>query len=239
VYDHFARLNLLAVVLATATLCLVVLRLALTFRENRRLLALTHAEATTDSLTGLSNRRQLVNDLDRGLRSEPVAHSLLMLFDLDGFKGYNDSFGHPAGDALLARLGAKLATVPGPSGTVYRLGGDEFCLIATVEQHEAESLIDRACEALSERGEGFEIGSSFGAVILPDEAREPSHALQLADERLYAQKYARKGESDRTVAALLEALAVREPDLQAQLADVGTLAADVGQMLGLRRDELE
>ena len=42
-----------------------------------------------------------------------MAPTLLMLFDLDGFKGYNDSFGHPAGDALLARLGAKLATVPG------------------------------------------------------------------------------------------------------------------------------
>ena len=51
-----------------------------------------------------------------------------MLFDLDGFKGYNDSFGHPAGDALLARLGAKLAKVPGDAGSVYRLGGDEFCL---------------------------------------------------------------------------------------------------------------
>ena len=163
----------------------------------------------------------------------------MMFFDLDGFKGYNDTFGHPAGDALLARLGAKLATVPGAGGRAYRLGGDEFCLIATVADGEAEPLIDRACAALTERGEGFEIETSFGAIMLPDEATEANHALQLADERLYAQKYSRRGESDRTMAALLEALSVREPELEAQVAGVGSLAGDVGRMLGLRRDELE
>jgi two-component system cell cycle response regulator len=238
VYDHFVRLNILAIVLATATLGLVVLRLGLTFRENRRLFELTHQEATTDALTGLGNRRQLLADLDRLLRGPSVQPTLLMIFDLDGFKGYNDTFGHPAGDSLLSRLGSKLATVP-EEGAAYRLGGDEFCLIAPIREGEAEPLIDRACEALTERGEGFEIGTSFGAILLPDEAVDASHALQVADERLYAQKYRRRGESDRTMAALLEALSLREPDLQAQLAGLGALAGDVGRMLGLRRDELE
>ena len=215
------------------------MRLALTFRENARLLELTREEATTDELTGLANRRQLLSDLERLLTSEPVAPTLLMLFDLDGFKGYNDTFGHPAGDALLTRLGAKLATVPEAGGAVYRLGGDEFCLLATVEEGEAEPLIDRACEALTERGEGFEIGTSFGAVILPDDASAPSHALQVADERLYAQKYSRRGETERTMATLLAALSTREPELETQRTDVGALAVDVGAMLGLRRDELE
>jgi two-component system, cell cycle response regulator len=240
VYDHFARLNILAIVLATATLALVVVRLGLTFRENSRLYELTHQEATTDALTGLGNRRQLLADLDRRLHADTVRTTLLMLFDLDGFKSYNDSFGHPAGDALLTRLGEKLATVPDSDGAAYRLGGDEFCLMAVVADGEAEQLIDRACAALAERGEGFEIETSFGAIMLPDEATEASHALQLADERLYAQKYSRRGESDRTMAALLEALsAVREPEIQDQIAGVGSLAGDVGRMLGLRRDELE
>ncbi len=239
VYDHFTRLNMLAIILATGTLALVVVRLAMTFRENGRLFELTRREATTDSLTGLGNRRRLVSDLERQLTSEPVAPTLLMLFDLDGFKGYNDTFGHPAGDALLARLGAKLATVPPDGGAAYRLGGDEFCLLAAVGDGEAEPLIDRACAALTERGEGFEIGSSFGAVMLPDEATDPSQALQVADERLYAQKYSRRGESERTMAALLAALSIREPELEAQRADVGALALDVGTSLGLRRDELE
>jgi diguanylate cyclase (GGDEF)-like protein len=239
VYDHFVRVNVLSIVLASATLLLVIVRLGVTFRENRRLFELTRAEATTDALTGLGNRRQLLADLERRLRSETVQPALLMLFDLDGFKGYNDTFGHPAGDALLTRLGEKLTTVPGPGGAAYRLGGDEFCLMSPVGEGEAEPLIDRACEALTESGEGFEIETSFGAIMLPDEATDPSHALQIADERLYAQKYSRRGESDRTMAALLEALSVREPELQEQLAGVGTLAGDIGRMLGLRRDELE
>jgi len=238
VYDHFTRLNILAIVLASLTLVLVIVRLAVTFRENSRLFALTRAEATTDSLTGLANRRQLVADLDRRLTAEPVAQTLLMLFDLDGFKNYNDTFGHPAGDALLVRLGAKLATVPDEDGEVYRLGGDEFCLIATLSEGEAEQLIDRACEALTEHGEGFEIGSSFGAVVLPDEATDASHALQTADERLYAQKYSRRGESERTMAALLAAISIREPELEAQRADISSLALEIGTSLGLRRDEL-
>jgi two-component system, cell cycle response regulator len=239
VYDHFARLNILAIVLSTATLALLVVRLAITFRENSRLYELTHREATTDALTGLGNRRQLLADLDRRLRSDSMRPTLLMLFDLDGFKSYNDTFGHPAGDALLTRLGEKLAAVPGAEGAAYRLGGDEFCLLAAVADGEAEPLIDRACAALSEQGEGFEIETSFGAIVLPDEASDASHALQIADERLYAQKYSRRGESDRTMAALLEALLVRDPAVKEQLVGVGSLAAEVGRMLGLRRDELE
>ena len=239
VYDHFIRVNLLAIALSSAALMLIVVRLAVTFRENSRLFQLTRAEATTDLLTGLGNRRQLLNDLARRLHGGSVQPTLLMLFDLDGFKSYNDTFGHPAGDALLARLGEKLAAVPGSSGDAYRLGGDEFCLLAGVGEGDAEPLIDRACDALTERGEGFEIESSFGAIMLPDEATDPAHALQIADERLYAQKYSRRGEGDRTMAALLEALSARDPALQEQLAGVGTLAGDIGRTLGLRRDELE
>ena len=109
----------------------------------------------------------------------------------------------------------------------------------SVGEGEAEPLIDRACEALSEHGEGFQIESSFGAVMLPDEATDASQALQVADERLYAQKHSRRGESDRTMAALLEALSVREPELRAHLEGVGSLAVETGRMLGLRRDELD
>jgi two-component system, cell cycle response regulator len=238
VYDHFSTVNALAVSLATATLLAVLLRLAATFRENRRLFVQTRQEATTDALTGLGNRRKLLYDLDDVL-ARGHGLTLLMLFDLDGFKGYNDSFGHPAGDSLLARLGGKLGDVPGDSGAAYRLGGDEFCLVASVSSSEVGPLIDRASAALTERGEGFQVGSSFGAVLLPEEATEPSEAMRLADERLYAQKYSRRGETDRTMNAFLEALGEREPDLQQHLVGVGMLAVEVGERLGLRRDELE
>jgi diguanylate cyclase (GGDEF)-like protein len=238
VYDHFQPVNVLAVALATATLLAVVARLGLTFRENRRLLELTRHEAITDALTGLGNRRKLLTDLERRLEDEDAMPTLLMIFDLDGFKGYNDSFGHPAGDALLARLGGKLASVPGSEGAAYRLGGDEFCLIAPAVDGETARLIDRSCEALTEHGEGFEIGTSFGAVVLPDEATDSRDALQLADERLYAQKHMRRAETDRTVHALLNALSDHEPELAGHLEGVAALAVDIGEKLGLRRDEL-
>ncbi len=239
VYDHFGGVNMLAVILATATLLAVLLRLAATFRENRRLYLQTHHEATTDALTGLGNRRKLLADLDELLSQPEATTTLLMLFDLDGFKGYNDSFGHPAGDALLARLGGKLGAVSKGSGAAYRLGGDEFCLVAAVSSSEVGPVIDRATAALTERGEGFQVGSSFGAVVLPEDATEVSEAMRLADERLYAQKYSRRGETDKTMNAFLGALGEREPDLQEHLVGVGMLAVEVGERLGLRRDELE
>jgi two-component system cell cycle response regulator len=239
VYDHFDQLNLLAVVLSTATLLAVVVRLATTFRENRRLYQLTRHEAVTDSLTGLGNRRKLLADLERGTEGDQVQPTLLMIFDLDGFKGYNDTFGHPAGDALLARLGGKLAGVLGPAVAAYRLGGDEFCLIAPAAEGDTEALIDRACAALSERGEGFEVGCSFGAVLLPDEAADAGQALHLADERLYAQKHSKRLDTDHMMDALLETLSLREPDLPVHLDSVGSLAIETGLMLGLRRDELD
>jgi diguanylate cyclase (GGDEF)-like protein len=239
VYDHFSRINLFALGLAAATLLLVVARLAVTFAENGRLFNLVKHESITDALTGLSNRRKLVRDLETRLAEDQAQATLLMIFDLNGFKGYNDSFGHPAGDALLMRLGEKLATVPGDDGSVYRLGGDEFCLIASVTSDEVEGLIDRACAALSERGEGFEITTSFGAIMLPEEAAEASEALQLADERLYAQKHSRRGETDRTMHALLDALAERDPGLYGHAEGLAAVSVAVGRMLGLRRDELD
>ena len=239
VYDHFERLNLLALVLSTATLLAVVVRLGTTFRENRRLYDLTKYEAVTDALTGLGNRRKLLNDLDGRFGSGNAQSLLLMIFDLDGFKIYNDTFGHPAGDALLARLGAKLTEVPGPTGAAYRMGGDEFCLVVPMVEEDAEVLIDRACAALTEHGEGFEVSSSFGAVLIPEEATDLSQALHVADERLYAQKHTRRFETDRMMDALLEALSLREPDLPVHLDSVASLAVETGVALGLRRDELD
>jgi diguanylate cyclase (GGDEF)-like protein len=234
-FDHFGRVNLLAVGLAAATLLLVLLRLAFTFRENARLYALTRHESVTDALTGLGNRRRLLADLEALFAVEQPRPTLLMLFDLNGFKGYNDRFGHPAGDALLARLGEKLARVT-EAGGAYRLGGDEFCLVAHVSSADVEPLIDRACAALSEHGEGFDVSTSFGAVMLTDEASDASHALSLADERLYAQKHYGRRDSDPTAYAFLEALAVGRDLTQAD--GVVDLAVAVGSLLGLSAGEL-
>jgi diguanylate cyclase (GGDEF)-like protein len=239
VVDHFDRVNLFAVSLAATTLLLVLARLAFTFRENAHLFALTRHESMTDELTGLGNRRRLLADLERIVAGDEVPPTLLMIFDLNGFKSYNDRFGHPAGDALLARLGEKLAAVPGPRGDAYRLGGDEFCVVAHVEPAAMGRVIDLSCAALSERGEGFDVTSSYGAVILPDETTDVIHALALADERLYAQKHNRRLEHALTVRGFLESLAIRDTDLANQPDDPSGLAAAVAQRLGLRADEID
>jgi diguanylate cyclase (GGDEF)-like protein len=227
---------IMAMALATTTLLVAVL-LVRTHVENRRLRALTRDEPFTDALTGLGNRRKLVADLNRLLEPSDPTPTLLLIFDLSGFKAYNDDFGHAAGDALLTRLGKKLAAVPGPEGATYRLSGDEFGLIVQIGEGEAEQLIDRASNALSEHNEGWGISSSFGGVLLPYEATDPSDALRLADERLYGQKRSKQG--IRTVNALVEALSERKAHAHVPTDGVQALAVVIGRMLGLDRDELE
>ena len=100
--------SVLTVVLAAAALFTGIARAGLMLRENFTLLRNARHEALTDKLTELPNRRALVHDLEAACASyHPYS---LVFFDLDGFKDYNDAFGHPAGDALLrparARAGA-------------------------------------------------------------------------------------------------------------------------------------
>src|SRR5215217_536511 len=139
VYDHFERLNTTALAFSTLSIAAVIGRMALTFRENSKLLERSRTEADTDALTGLANRRKLLTDLDERLKAG--APTLVVLFDLDGFKSYNDAFGHPAGDALLRRLALNLATASEPFGRAYRMGGDEFCVLADARPGEAASVL--------------------------------------------------------------------------------------------------
>jgi len=87
---------------------------------------LNEHQALHDALTGLANRRKLYVDVEQALESGAGRAFAIGIFDLDGFKAYNDVFGHPAGDTLLSRLGRRLADAIGDDGTAYRMGGDEF-----------------------------------------------------------------------------------------------------------------
>jgi two-component system cell cycle response regulator len=185
--------NAIAIALATATLAAVVVRMALALGQHMKLLAASREEAHTDALTGLANRRRLMTDLeqvaDAAAHGEP--HTVLM-FDLDGFKEYNDWHGHPAGDVLLQRVGERLSGAAAEFGRAYRLGGDEFCVIAAGDELTAQRVRDAALDALSEDDEGFQVTSSCGLVMLPRDATTAPSVLQLADERLYAQKARRR-----------------------------------------------
>jgi two-component system cell cycle response regulator len=237
-YDHFRPVNLLAASLAGATIIAVIVRTGMTFSQNTRILELMRDHAVTDALTGIGNRRRLVADLERaladGIESEP---RLLAIFDLDGFKLYNDTFGHPAGDALLARLAANLSAVVQPAGSCYRLGGDEFCAVIDVTSAESRPFLASAAAALSEEGEGFVVTTSFGAVSIPEEAAGSSDALRLADQRLYAQKRMRGQGSTHEV--LLQALYELDPDMRLHVQSVAEAAAAVGTALGFDGEALE
>ncbi len=234
----FASIGAAAVACGVACLAAVLARLVITFDQNRQILALTETKAVTDALTGLANRRRLMADLEAAVSASPPRAMVLALFDLDGFKAYNDSFGHPAGDDLLRRLGGRLAASVEAHGSAYRLGGDEFCILATTHGLPAEEICQAAEAALSERGRGFSITASWGKVLIPVEVTTPTDALRVADRRMYAKK-GRRSDSARsqTRGVLLRMLHEREPDLERHLDGVARLAGTFGKALALDAEE--
>ncbi|MGB2710149.1 MAG: diguanylate cyclase [Conexibacter sp.] len=240
-YDHFSRISDASVLLATAALLVAIARAGMTLRENVALLNTTRHEALTDGLTGLPNRRRLMLDLERAM-VEGVAGRIrtFAFFDLDGFKGYNDTFGHAAGDMLLGRLASRLADAVTVGGRAYRLGGDEFCVLIEGELADRHALLEACTEALREQGEGFRVGASCGAVTIPEEADSATHALQLADQRMYAAKDDTRTSSRRqTRDVLLQVLREREPELHQHLRGVAALAVAVGRRLELSAEQLD
>jgi two-component system, cell cycle response regulator len=158
---------------------------------------------------------------------------VLVLCDLNGFKHYNDTFGHAAGDALLTRLGSRLSSATARQGRAYRMGGDEFCVLLDGALSAADAL-ELVAAALVEQGEGFSVDASCGTVELPSEAGDAADALRLADARMYERKrLGRLTPEAQGVALLLRLLRERDPDLGDHVSGVAELAAAVADRLGL------
>jgi diguanylate cyclase (GGDEF)-like protein len=223
--------------LGPASIAMLVLALVLVvlgafgLRAQRREL---QSAAETDILTQLGNRRRLLDDLERRIAGAVSEPAVLILLDLNGFKAYNDAFGHLAGDALLRRLANALAAAVAPAGRAYRLGGDEFCVLA-----DARAFVEHGhvwVAALSERGDGFDITAASGVVRIPGEAHAATEALQIADQRMYAGKRAARPQADdRTKDVLMRVLAERRPDLGDHVDGVAELAQAVARWMGLDR----
>jgi two-component system, cell cycle response regulator len=232
--EHSTSGSPVVAALTVATLIAVIVRLAITFAENRHLLD----RLQSDVLTGLPNRGKLFLDLPRALDEEEP--HLVAILDLDGFKAYNDAFGHGAGDALLIRLGHRLASAVEGRGSAYRLGGDEFAVLARGDGSSARAAIEAARDALTDYGEGFVIGSSCGFAEIPREADDPVGALELADKRMYEEKDSRRPAIGGEVqAVLLRLLQHRAPQLSEHGDTVASLAVRVGERLGIFGGELE
>ena len=197
--------------------------------------------AAQDPLTGLANRRKLTTDLKDALASATEAQpAALLMFDLDGFKSYNDSFGHPAGDALLVRLADKLSVAVAGVGMAYRLGGDEFCVLLPAPSGGSTEIARRLSEALHERGEGFSIGCSFGLALIPRDASDAASVMLLADQRLYASKNSRRAPSVHSgIEVLTASLAESDPELNLHSDDVTELVLATARTLRVQGPELE
>jgi two-component system cell cycle response regulator len=155
--------------------------------------------ALTDPLTGLANRRLLVDRLSMGMvqaRREQANLALLYL-DLDGFKNINNTLGHAAGDALLKMVAERLQSTVREQDTVARLGGDEFVIVlgeagSDEAAQVAQKVIESVAQPYSIEGQPASVTVSVGIALYPAHADEAEALMKSADLALYAAKRAGK-----------------------------------------------
>jgi two-component system, cell cycle response regulator len=237
---QFTPVHTAAALLAGCALVAVGLRGAMLFRDNLRLLGASRHESLTDGLSGLGNRRALMLDLEEAVAAATLDEPrTVAIFDLDGFKQYNDAFGHAAGDTLLKRLATALQAAVDGHGRAYRLGGDEFCVLLNRHAESDDDVVEAALLALFEPADPYAVDASYGLVALPLDATTAADALRLADHRMYALKHGRRATQGQAREVLLALLGEREPDLERHMRAVAGLARAVGRQLGLDAEDLD
>lgn len=168
-------------------------------RSQQRLATL----ATTDGLTGLGNHRAFQERLAAAAQAAPDAGPAfaLALMDVDGFKGLNDRFGHPAGDSVLARIADVVRRNIRRSDFAARYGGDEFCVLyADTDEATAVVFAERLRLAISELPAPFPLTVSIGVCGYRTEyGHDGAIILQAADEALYRAKQAGKNRVARSL----------------------------------------
>ncbi|WP_234032200.1 EAL domain-containing protein [Parerythrobacter jejuensis] len=183
-----------------------------------------------DSLTGLANRHQMLQTLEKILSSPQEANRecTVFLLDLDRFKHVNDTLGHPAGDALLKQVSQRLERTVGKMGRVGRLGGDEFKVIlpGRIARKKLSQLASEIIHSLSEpysiEGQRVVIGASIGIAMSPENGESSDDIIRNSDLALYAAKDGGRGRfhfysSDLHSAA--EERSLLEQDLRDAIAD--------------------
>jgi diguanylate cyclase (GGDEF)-like protein len=243
-YSTFYTVDTLGRCLAAVTLICIFLRMWQVYTASQGLANKMTDISLTDELTGLGNRRHLLRDLQEhitNLQADAAAagNSIFIIYDLNGFKGYNDTFGHPAGDELLHGLAQKLANAVAGRGRAYRLGGDEFCVLLGSDEN-LDELITTTTAALSGEGRSFAISASYGLVVMPEEGKTVSEVMRFADQRMYSQKSGGRGVAGQEMQdTLLNTLGERDRDLGAHNREVGHLAEATARKLGMTPERVE
>jgi diguanylate cyclase (GGDEF)-like protein len=161
---------------------------------NLRNLSIAQAQAVTDSLTGLPNKRAFDDAFKRMLAQAGRSLSPLsvVLLDLDHFKQVNDAYGHERGDEVLAALGALLRAQLRGADFPARYGGEEFIvLLPDTDRAGAMKIADelrRSLYALKISELTGPVTASFGVSTYPEDSTDPDHLIRTADRALYAAK---------------------------------------------------
>ncbi|MBV9871424.1 MAG: EAL domain-containing protein [Frankiaceae bacterium] len=165
--------------------------------EKAELVDKVHAQATTDSLTGLANRRRLTEWLNTAISNpSPHVQPALLFIDLDRFKVVNDTLGHAAGDELLKAVAQRLEGCVRTDDHVARLGGDEFTVFlpsvtdATAALAVGEQVVAALAEPVVLDGRTLHVRCSVGVLLLSADTASVSEALRDADAAMYAAKKA-------------------------------------------------
>jgi diguanylate cyclase (GGDEF)-like protein len=177
----------------------ILLDLVDTAIANTRLFAQTQELAMTDGLTGVLRRQPLLDHLTREVaRANRTRESLsLLMLDLDDFKRYNDTFGHPAGDLVLKAVADVLRSTMPPNGIAGRYGGEEFAVILPKSSREQGAQIAERIRKLVEEASpatGRSMTVSLGLAEFPDDAQAELELIRLADQRLYQAKRSGKNQ---------------------------------------------
>ena len=183
--------------LALMALALVMVRMWLALREERRLVLTSSRDARTDALTGLANRRRLFELIEELRRATGPLSVGVILIDLDGFKEVNDEIGHAAGDELLRIIAQRFVHRLADRGTLARLGGDEFALVRVAPLEDlvslAHELLATTHEEFALQGHRIRLSASMGVAL--DAATDPFELLRRADVAMYEAKRERTGVS--------------------------------------------
>jgi diguanylate cyclase (GGDEF)-like protein len=176
---------------------LVVENAALRAVEKLRLEQLA-TEAHHDPLTGLANRRRLIEELESTVYGPDGRACAVLMIDLDRFKEINDSFGHSVGDDLLCLVGPRLEQALQPGDLLARMGGDEFAvLLPEADAARAREVAGNLGAALRDAfvldGMPLHVDASIGIALCPDHGRDRSLLLARADTAMYVAKRGRHG----------------------------------------------
>lgn len=200
---EWLALVIIIVTLAVLAIALIISVLDLRMEARTAVLAHSLAEANQelaylalhDNLTKLSNRLLLEDRLNQAIRTadREKRHFALMFMDLDGFKAINDVYGHHVGDLLLIDVAQRIVARVRQQDTVARVGGDEFVVLAYVDDPEdagtlADALLEVVREPFVAGGHELRVSTSIGISMYPGDGGNQHDLLTNADAAMYHAK---------------------------------------------------